>query len=113
MRGLFFAAIILGLISPSLAFTTKAKQVILIDAQTGLVLFQKNADQLIGTSSMTKIMTVYRVLEYLRQNKLRLDDTLLVSDMAWRKGGSKMFVKVGERVSVKDLLSRCYYTVWQ
>jgi D-alanyl-D-alanine carboxypeptidase (penicillin-binding protein 5/6) len=101
---LFLLAIAVSLNSPSLAFTTKAKQAILIDEQSGHVLFQKDADELMAPSSMTKIMTVYMVLEYLKQGKFKLDDTLLVSDTAWRKGGSKMYVEVGRRVSVQDLL---------
>lgn len=104
IKGLLLVAITAGLNLPSLAFTTKAKQAILIDVQSGLVLFEKNADELMAPSSMTKIMTVYMALEQLKQGTLKLDDTLLVSDAAWRKGGSKMYVEVGHRVSIRDLL---------
>ncbi|MBL0941664.1 MAG: D-alanyl-D-alanine carboxypeptidase, partial [Alphaproteobacteria bacterium] len=104
LKGLFLIAIAIGLNTQGFAFTTKAKQAILIDAQNGLVLFEKNADELMVPSSMTKIMTVYMALEHIKQGTLKLDDTLLVSDTAWRKGGSKMYVEVGHRVSVRDLL---------
>ncbi len=86
------------------ALETLAKQAILLDTVSGAVLFEKNADMLMEPSSMSKIMTVYMVFERLADGSLKLDDTLPVSEKAWRKGGSKMFVKVGTRVSVEDLL---------
>ena len=86
------------------AVETNAKQVIMIDATTETVLFEKNADQPMPPASMSKLMTAYMVFERLADRSLKLDDTLPVSEKAWRKGGSKMFVKVGDRVSVEDLL---------
>ena len=90
--------------SPLQALETSAKQAILIDNVTGAVLFEKNADELMEPSSMSKIMTIYMVFERLADGSLKLEETLPVSEKAWRKGGSKMFVKVGDRVSVEDLL---------
>jgi D-alanyl-D-alanine carboxypeptidase (penicillin-binding protein 5/6) len=55
-------------------------------------------------ASMTKMMTAYLIFERLKNGTLSLDDTLLVSEAAWRKGGSKMFVKVGDRVRIEDLI---------
>jgi D-alanyl-D-alanine carboxypeptidase (penicillin-binding protein 5/6) len=55
-------------------------------------------------ASMSKIMTTYLVFERLKDGRLSLDDELLVSEKAWRMGGSKMFVEVGNRVRVEDLL---------
>ncbi len=83
---------------------TKAKQAIVIDYNTGKVLMQKNADARMPTSSMSKVMTMYLVFEALKKGDISLDDTLLVSEKAWRKGGSKMFVPVGEQVKVEDLI---------
>lgn len=83
---------------------TKAKQVILIDHDTGTVLFEKNADQRMPTSSMSKVMTIYMVFEALKDGQLALDDEMQVSEKAWRKGGSKMFVEVNKRVKVEDLI---------
>ena len=91
-------------VSPVQALETKAKQAFLIDNVTGAVLFEKNADELMEPSSMSKIMTIYMVFERLADGSLKLEDTLPVSEKAWRKGGSKMFVKVGDRVTVEDLL---------
>ena len=97
-----FAAIFFAL--PALALETSARQAILIDDATGAVLFEKNADERMPPSSMSKIMTAYMVFERLADGSLKLDDTLPVSEKAWRKGGSKMFVELGARISVEDLL---------
>ncbi len=86
------------------AFETDAKAAILIDMETGQVLFEKNADQQLPPASMSKLMTTYMMLEQLSDGRLKMDDTLPVSNKAWKKGGSKMFVEVGKRVRVDDLL---------
>ncbi|MDA0240037.1 MAG: D-alanyl-D-alanine carboxypeptidase [Proteobacteria bacterium] len=83
---------------------TVARQAILIDMNTGTVLFEKNADATMPPSSMSKIMTVYMVFERLKDGRLSLDDTFPVSEKAWRKQGSKMWVGVNTRVRVEDLL---------
>lgn len=83
---------------------TTAREAILVDAATGSVLFERNADQLMAPSSMSKIMTVYMVFERLRDGGLAMTDELAVSENAWRMGGSKMFIDVGSRVAVGDLL---------
>lgn len=83
---------------------TSAKQAIVIDYETGAVLLDKNADAQMPTSSMSKTMTMYMVFEALKRGDIKLDDTLPVSEKAWRKGGSKMFVEVDKRVKVEDLI---------
>jgi len=92
------------LIRPALALETEAREAVLVDAQSGRVLFEKNADELMPPSSMTKVMTLYLVFERLADGRLTMEDTLPVSERAWRKGGSKMFVEVGDRVSIENLL---------
>ena len=99
-----FAFFALFTVFPAQALETAAKQAILIDNVTGAVLFEKDADALMEPSSMSKIMTIYMIFERLADGSLKLEDTLPVSEKAWRKGGSKMFVKVGTRVTVEDLL---------
>ncbi|MEX2642403.1 MAG: D-alanyl-D-alanine carboxypeptidase family protein [Acetobacterales bacterium] len=84
--------------------STPAKQAILMDAETGAVLFEKNPDQRTGPASMSKLMTLYLLFDRLKRGDLSLEDRFLVSEKAWRKGGSKMFVEVGDRVSVEDLI---------
>lgn len=94
-------------ILPNVAYAqmeTSAQQAIIIDYDTDQVLFEKNADQKMPTSSMSKVMTIYLVFEALQKGQIQLDSEFLVSEKAWRKGGSKMFIKVGDKVSVEDLI---------
>ena len=83
---------------------TQARWAFIIDATTGTVLLQKAADELMPPSSLTKMMTAYLVFSALSQNRLRIDQTLAVSERAWRMQGSKMFVPIGQQVSVEDLI---------
>ena len=103
-RPLFAAALLLGLSAPAQALETRAREAILLDATTGAVLFEKDADIPAPPASMSKIMTAYMVFESLKEGRLSLEDELPVSEKAWRKGGSKMFVEVNTRVKVEDLL---------
>ena len=100
----FVSGLALFATSDALAVETLAKQAILVDLGTGMVLMEKNADEPMPPSSMSKLMTVYAVFERLQGKKISLDDTFLVSEKAWRKGGSKMFIKVNTRVRIEDLL---------
>ncbi len=107
IRSLFAFSIAFALAvaaAPAWSFETKAKQAFLIDYETGAVLFEKNADEIMFPASMSKIMTAYMVFERLRDERLALDDEIEISEKAWRTGGSKMFVEVGKRVTVEDLL---------
>jgi len=90
--------------SPSHAFETAAKQVIMVDDITGAVLFEKSSDSLMHPASMSKLMTLYVAFGLIADGQLSLDKLLPVSERAWRMGGSRMFVEVGSRVSVRDLL---------
>ena len=85
-------------------FQTLAREAILIDTSTNTVLFDKDADLPMPPASMSKIMTAFMVFEKLSEGSLSLDDTFTVSEKAWRKGGSKMFVEVGKQIRVEDLL---------
>jgi D-alanyl-D-alanine carboxypeptidase (penicillin-binding protein 5/6) len=90
--------------SSPLALETTAKQAMILDYNTGTILFEKNADERMPPSSMSKIMTGYMVFKAIKEGRLKLDDTMPVSERAWRIQGSKMFVALGSRVSVEDLL---------
>jgi D-alanyl-D-alanine carboxypeptidase (penicillin-binding protein 5/6) len=96
----------LALVAPSaaMAIEISASQAILIDFQTGQVIFEKDADLSMTPSSMSKIMTVYKMFERLKDGRLALTDSFVVSEKAWRKKGSKMFVAVNSRVKVEDLI---------
>ncbi|MCQ3829316.1 D-alanyl-D-alanine carboxypeptidase family protein [Microbulbifer elongatus] len=77
---------------------------ILVDAHTGQVLVEHDADKQIPPASLTKMMTSYIVSEELEKGTIKEQDSVNISEKAWRKGGSKMFVKVGDKVPVIDLL---------
>jgi D-alanyl-D-alanine carboxypeptidase (penicillin-binding protein 5/6) len=83
---------------------TAAREAILIDYETGAVLFEKNPDERTPPSSMSKLMTAYMVLDRIQKGDLKLTDELPVSPKAWRMQGSKMFVAVNSKFSVDDLL---------
>jgi D-alanyl-D-alanine carboxypeptidase (penicillin-binding protein 5/6) len=89
--------------SPLGPVDTLARQAILVDADTGAVLLEKNADERMPPSSMSKLMTMYVVFDMLKQGRLKLDQELPVSERAWRMGGSKMFVQIGTSVPVEAL----------
>jgi D-alanyl-D-alanine carboxypeptidase (penicillin-binding protein 5/6) len=83
---------------------TIARQALIVDADTGAVLLEKSADERMPPSSMSKLMTIYVVFDLLKQGRLRMDQELPVSERAWRMGGSKMFVGIGNSVKVEDLI---------
>ena len=86
------------------AIEVRAREAIILEASTGTVLLEKDADALVPPASMSKIMTVYKLFSHIKDGRLSLDDKLPVSEKAWRMGGSKMFVEVGTQVAVRDLL---------
>ncbi|MBL8836000.1 MAG: D-alanyl-D-alanine carboxypeptidase [Alphaproteobacteria bacterium] len=86
------------------AVETTARQAILIDFQTSATMFERAADERMAPSSMTKLLTLYVVFQALREGRLQMSDEMPVSERAWRMQGSKMFVMVGTRVRVDDLL---------
>jgi len=85
-------------------FETTAPHAYLMDYTTGTVLFEKNSRVPVPPASLSKLMTSYMVFDALRIGIITLDDLLIVSEKAWRMGGSKMFVEVDKQVSVQDLL---------
>ncbi|MET0089195.1 MAG: D-alanyl-D-alanine carboxypeptidase family protein [Candidatus Thiodiazotropha sp.] len=76
----------------------------LIDFHSGRVLAEKDADKRLEPASLTKILTAYTVFRELKQGNISLDDTVLISEKAWRTPGSRMFVEVGKRVKITDLI---------
>ena len=95
--------------TPAAAIETKAKNVVLMDFDTGTVFFDKKADERMPPASMSKLMTAYMIFERLKDGALNMDDEFIVSENAWRKGGAKtgsstMFLKIGDKVKLRDLL---------
>ena len=91
------------------AIETTAKNVLVMDYETGQYLYTKDHQKMIPPASMSKLMTIYMIFEKLKDGSLSLDDTFTVSENAWRKGGaasgsSTMFLKIGEKVPVRDLI---------
>ena len=97
-------ALLLAVAVPAQAFDTGARAAIVIDDRTQAILFAKDPDEPIPPASMSKLMTGYLVFEALKDGRLKLDDTLTVSEHAWKMGGSQMFLRVGDRVKVEDLV---------
>jgi len=90
-------------------YDTDAPTAILIEAKSGSILFEKNADELRAPSSMMKLMTAEVVFGALKKGEIRLTDEYKISEYAWRKGGapsgtSTMFAAINSKVSVDDLL---------
>ncbi len=109
MRFLQFSALLLLslIFLPTLAWATQstiAKQALVIDFETGQTLLSKKSDRQMPTSSMSKVMTIYMVFDALKKGTITMDTAFKVSEKAWRKGGSKMFVQQGKKIKVKDLI---------
>ena len=90
-------------------FETKAAQAFMIDAETGTVLFSKDADRPIQPASLAKLMTMEMAFNALGTGRLKLDDTFVVSENAWRKGGapsgtSTMFAALKSSIRLEDLI---------
>jgi len=95
---------------PLTTIETTAQFAVVMDYDTGAVLFSKRGDELMKPASMAKLVTVSILFEKLKHAELKLDDTFLVSEKAWRQSiadkseASKMFVRVGDAVRVEDLI---------
>jgi D-alanyl-D-alanine carboxypeptidase (penicillin-binding protein 5/6) len=106
------AAAFLALATPAIAqagFDTKARFAVLMDYESGAVIFQKDADARLEPASMTKLMTLAVVFNEIRAGRVSLDDTFFVSENAWRtggaaSGGSTMFAELNSQIRVEDLV---------
>ncbi|MDG1123019.1 MAG: serine hydrolase [Glaciecola sp.] len=100
---LFAQAVVIIPPAPSVA----ASGYILLDANTGDVIAEQNADMQLAPASLTKIMTMYVIGQELQAGNIALDDQVIISENAWAKNfpdSSKMFIEVGTQVSVSDLM---------
>lgn len=102
----FIIALTFGLLTalPVAAFDTNARAAFVLDQKTGTVLLTKNADEPLPPASMSKLMTIYMALEAIRDGRLGWDEQLRTSQHASNYGGSTLFLRSGERVSVRDLV---------
>jgi D-alanyl-D-alanine carboxypeptidase (penicillin-binding protein 5/6) len=106
---LFFAVLLEAGPAAAQRFETRAAQALLMDAETGTVLFQHEADARMPPASMAKLMTAAVVFDALRQGRLSLDDEFVVTEDAWRRGGapsrtSTMFAALGSSIMLSDLI---------
>ena len=113
-RIIMVVLVLLAMASPEVGeaatYQTKARNAIMIDAESGAVLFEKKADDLIPPASMSKIVTLMLAFDLIRKGKLHEDDEFEISTYAWRhggapSGGSTMFAKPGERIKLGTLLT--------
>lgn len=86
------------------AIDTSAEHALLMDAQTGQVLWQKDGMVPMPPASMSKLMTIDLLFQRIKDGRIKLTDTLPVSERAWRTQGSKMFVELGSRIAVESLI---------
>ncbi|MBQ6432287.1 MAG: D-alanyl-D-alanine carboxypeptidase [Oscillospiraceae bacterium] len=89
---------------PTEAVEISAPSAILMDAATGTVLFEKNANERLAPASVTKVMTLLLVMEALDSGRIGWDDTVTASEAAAGKGGSQVYLEVGEQMSMDDML---------
>lgn len=99
----FFMASLLA-VPAQAALSTTAEHAILIDGDTGQVLWEKDANKPMPPASMSKLMTIELLFQRLKDGRVHLSDKFPVSETAWRTGGSKMFVSVGSQIPVEDLI---------
>ena len=106
-------SIIFNLINQDMAlgqiYSTRAKQALLIDAETNTILFAKDYEVPIPPASLAKLMTMEVVFDRLNNGSLSLDDKFFISENAWKKGGansggSTMFAKLNSEISLEDLI---------
>lgn len=81
-----------------------AQSAVLMDGLTGQILYEQNPNAKIPPASFVKVMTLYIVYDAIRAGQIKMEDMVTVSERAWRMQGSKMFIKVGERLKVEDLM---------
>ncbi len=99
-----FALFAAALLPAQAAIQTSAEHALLMDAQTGQVLWQKDGLLAMPPASMSKLMTIDLLFSRLKDGRVKLTDTFPVSERAWRTQGSKMFVELGSRIAVEDLI---------
>ncbi|MCX7821819.1 MAG: D-alanyl-D-alanine carboxypeptidase [Syntrophobacterales bacterium] len=82
----------------------ESRSAVLVEPETGSILYEYNADEKIPPASLTKILTLYIVFEALEKGSIHLDDEVYVSHRAWKTGGSQMFIEVGRKIPLNELI---------
>ena len=92
------------MLEPGSGLTVRARSSVLMEYSTGGILQQQNKDELIPPASFAKMLTLYVVFDLIEKGQAALADEVFISEKAWRTGGSKMFVREGERVPLEELI---------
>ena len=101
------AVLVLGLLpvrASAVELDLSAKSALLMEVATGTVLYEKNAHERLAPASVTKVMTMLLIMEAIDSGKITLNDTVTASENAAAKGGSQIYLKAGENMSVTDML---------
>lgn len=101
---LIFLFMIIPVVKADEDLTPNAKSAIMIEASTGEILFQKNKDEKLAPASMTKMMSMLLIMEEIEKGTLKWDEMITASEKASSMGGSQIFLKAGEKMSVTDML---------
>jgi D-alanyl-D-alanine carboxypeptidase (penicillin-binding protein 5/6) len=106
MRALALTCIVLLTAGPwgiASAAPLTAKSVVVMDAATGKVIESQEAETPVGPASLVKMMTLYLIFKSVAEGKVTWDEKVRISEKAWRTGGSKMFIRAGDRISMRQL----------
>ena len=103
-KALYTLTTSLLLTTQAYAINLNAESYYIVEQDTGSVVLEKNADLQMGPASLTKMMTAYLLFEAIERGDLTLETMMPISEKAWRKGGSKMFLEVGKTVKTEDLI---------
>src|ERR1043166_4738995 len=105
---LFLLSLLIPAAAGAAALNTSAEHALLMDGDTGQVLWAKDAEKPVPPASMIKLMTLELLFQRLKDHRLKLSDTFPVSERAWReRAGSECFVNIGDRISIENLI-RCF-----
>ena len=86
------------------ALEVAGKSAVLMDVETGTVMYENNAHEPLAPASVTKVMTMLLIMEAIDSSRIRWEDTVTASETAAAKGGSQIYLKVGETMSVSDMV---------
>lgn len=100
----FLLLIPINVNAADLELAKNAKSSIILETTTGEILYENNINEKYAPASMTKMMSLLIVMEYIEEGGMKLDEMVTISDNASKMGGSQIFLKVGEKMSVSDLL---------
>ena len=103
-KALYTLTTSLLLTTQAYAINLNAESYYIVEQDTGSIVLEKNADLQMGPASLTKMMTAYLLFEAIERGDLTLETMMPISEKAWRKGGSKMFLEVGKTVKTEDLI---------